>query len=38
MLIADDVLSVSLPTAGKALTMELAGLGEVDFSEIRQIR
>ena len=38
VLIADKVKSVSLPAAGKALTMELAGLGTVDFSEIRQIR
>ena len=38
VLIADKVESVSLPAAGKALTMELAGLGEVNFSEIRQIR
>ena len=38
VLIADKVQSVSLPAAGKALTMELAGLGEVGFSEIRQIR
>lgn len=38
VLIADKVQSVSLPAAGKALTMELAGLGEVNFSEIRQIR
>lgn len=38
VLIADKVQSVSLPAAGKALTMELAGLGTVDFSEIRQIR
>ncbi|RLA04738.1 MAG: flagellar hook assembly protein FlgD, partial [Gammaproteobacteria bacterium] len=38
VLIADEVQSVSLPAAGKPLTMELAGLGEVDFSEIRQIR
>ena len=38
VLIADEVQSVSLPTAGKPLTMELAGLGEVGFSEIRQIR
>ena len=37
-LIADSVQSVSLPAAGKALTLELAGLGEVNFSEIRQIR
>jgi flagellar basal-body rod modification protein FlgD len=38
VLIADDVLSVSLPAAGKALTVELAGQGDVDLSEIRQIR
>ena len=38
VLIADKVQSVSLPAAGKALTMELAGLGEVNFSDIRQIR
>ena len=38
VLLADKVQSVSLPAAGKALTLELAGLGEVDFSEIRQIR
>jgi len=38
VLIADKVQSVSLPAAGKPLTMELAGLGEVDFSEVRQIR
>ena len=38
VLIADKVQSVSLPAAGKALTMELAGLGTVNFSEIRQIR
>ena len=38
VLIADKVQSVSLPAAGKALTMELAVLGTVNFSEIRQIR
>jgi flagellar basal-body rod modification protein FlgD len=38
VLIADKVQSVSLPAAGRALTMELAGLGEVNFSDIRQIR
>jgi flagellar basal-body rod modification protein FlgD len=38
VLIADTVQSVSLPAGGRALTMALAGLGEVDFSEIRQIR
>ncbi|MDX2456712.1 MAG: flagellar hook assembly protein FlgD [Gammaproteobacteria bacterium] len=38
VLIADKVQSVSLPAAGKPLTMELAGLGTVNFSEIRQIR
>jgi flagellar basal-body rod modification protein FlgD len=38
VLVADKVQSVSLPAAGRALTMELAGLGTVDFSQIRQIR
>jgi hypothetical protein len=38
VLIADKVQSVSLPAPGKALTLELAGLGEVNISEIRQIR
>jgi len=38
VLIADEVQSVSLPAAGAALTMELAGLGKVNFSDIRQIR
>ncbi len=37
VLIADEVQSVSLPAAGAALTMELAGLGKVNFSDIRQI-
>jgi flagellar basal-body rod modification protein FlgD len=38
VLIADKVQSVSLPAGGNALMLELAGLGEVNFSEIRQIR
>jgi flagellar basal-body rod modification protein FlgD len=38
VLIADEVQSVSLPAGGNALMLELAGLGEVNFSEIRQIR
>ena len=38
VLVADKVRSVSLPAAGKALSIELAGLGEVNFSDIRQIR
>ena len=38
VLVVDKVQSVSLPAAGKALSIELAGLGEVNFSDIRQIR
>ena len=38
VLIADKVQSVSLPAGGNALMLELAGLGEVNISEIRQIR
>lgn len=38
VLVADKVQSVSLPAAGKALSIELAGLGAVNFSDIRQIR
>ena len=37
VLIADQVRSVSLPSGGKPLTLELAGLGTVDFSQVRQI-
>ncbi|MDX1697824.1 MAG: flagellar hook assembly protein FlgD [Thiohalobacterales bacterium] len=37
VLIADQVQSVSLPSGGRPLTLELAGLGTVDFSQVRQI-
>jgi flagellar basal-body rod modification protein FlgD len=37
VLIADQVQSVSLPSGGRPLTLELAGLGTVDFSMVRQI-
>jgi flagellar basal-body rod modification protein FlgD len=37
VLIADTVQSVSLPSGGSALTLELAGIGTVDFSQVRQI-
>jgi flagellar basal-body rod modification protein FlgD len=37
VLLADQVQSVSLPSGGRPLTLELAGLGTVDFSLIRQI-
>ena len=38
VLLADTVESVSLPAAGKAFTLTLAGLGDVDFAAVRQIR
>ena len=38
VMLADTVRSVSLPAAGKPLTIELARLGNVSFSDIRQIR
>jgi len=38
VLVVDKVQSVSLPAEGKAMSIELAGLGEVNFSDIRQIR
>ncbi|MEZ5542598.1 MAG: flagellar hook assembly protein FlgD [Pseudomonadota bacterium] len=38
VMLADTVRSVTLPAAGKPLTLELASLGEVGFSDIRQIR
>jgi flagellar basal-body rod modification protein FlgD len=38
VLLADTVQSVALPAAGKPLTLELASLGNVSFSDIRQIR
>ena len=38
IMLADTVQSVSLPAAGKPLTLELATLGNVGFSDIRQIR
>ena len=37
VLLADQVQSVSLPSGGRPLTLELAGLGTVDFSLVRQI-
>jgi len=37
VMLADTVQSVSLPAAGKPLTLELASLGNVSFSDIRQI-
>jgi len=37
VMLADRVQSVSLPAAGKSLTLELATLGNVSFSDIRQI-
>ena len=37
VLLADQVQSVSLPSGGRPLTLELAGLGTVDFSMVRQI-
>ena len=38
VLLARRVQSVSLPGSGVGMQLELAGLGQVDFSEIRQIR
>jgi len=38
VMLTDTVQSVSLPAAGKPLTLELARLGNVGFSDIRQIR
>lgn len=38
VLLSDTVQSVSLPAAGMPLTLELASLGNVEFSDIRQIR
>ena len=37
VMLADTVRSVSLPAAGKPLTLELTRLGNVSFSDIRQI-
>lgn len=37
VMLTDRVNSVSLPSGGRPLTLELAGLGTVDFSLIRQI-
>ena len=37
VMLAGQVQSVSLPSGGRPLTLELAGLGTVDFSQIRQI-
>ncbi|MGB5540421.1 MAG: flagellar hook assembly protein FlgD [Gammaproteobacteria bacterium] len=37
VMLADTVQSVSLPAAGKPLTLELTRLGNVSFSDIRQI-
>ncbi len=37
VLLADTVQSVSLPSGGRSLTLELNGLGAVDFSQVRQI-
>ena len=38
VMLARRVHSVTLPRGGAELTLELAGLGQVNFSEIRQIR
>lgn len=38
VLIADTVQSVTLPRAGEEMKLDLATLGEVSFSQIRQIR
>jgi flagellar basal-body rod modification protein FlgD len=38
VLMTTQVESVTLPKGGGALTLELAGIGQVDFSDIRQIR
>ena len=38
VLLARRVQSVTVPRSGVGLTLDLAGLGQVDFSEIRQIR
>lgn len=38
VMLSDTVQSVSLPAAGRPLTLELAGLGDVSFTDIRQIR
>jgi len=38
VLIADNVRSVTLPRAGEELKLDLEGLGEVSFSQVRQIR
>jgi len=37
VLLADKVQSVSLPSGNRSLTLELNGLGTVDFSQVRQI-
>lgn len=37
VMLSDTVQSVSLPAAGRPLTLELAGLGDVSFTDIRQI-
>ena len=37
VLIADQVQSVSLPSGNKPFTLELNGLGTVEFSQVRQI-
>lgn len=38
VMLSDTVQSVSLPAAGQPLTLELAALGDVSFTDIRQIR
>jgi flagellar basal-body rod modification protein FlgD len=38
VLLSDTVKSVSLPSSGNAFTLELANLGNVDFSAVREIR
>ena len=37
VMLVDTVKSVSLPSNGKPLTLELQGIGTVDFSQVRQI-
>ncbi len=37
VLLADKVQSVSLPSGNKSFTLELNGLGTVEFSQVRQI-
>jgi flagellar basal-body rod modification protein FlgD len=38
VMMATQVQSVSMTSGGGGLSLQLAGLGQVDFSEIRQIR